>query len=211
MTLHEREEAVAALWRAGMTGPQIAHLLNVTPAVVHGDVRRLRARGIDLQARQWTRDTIVAAIRAWHDQHGRPPRSMEWKRRRAPSEIDRPTANTVISVFGTWRAGVEAAGFTTERRNRYGVHDLFAAFAAGRDTDVRDPRVRDDFERWLPSLPRAERRADPNPPQGSSTAQLRQQIAQLLAAGHTYGQIAARLEIAYSTAARHAASIKASS
>jgi hypothetical protein len=55
----------------------------------------------------WTLDTVVAAIRRWHDEHGRPPMSDEWQRR-GPWW---PSTRSVFGVAGSWNAAIQAAGF----------------------------------------------------------------------------------------------------
>lgn len=64
----------------------------------------------------WMQGRIIAAIQAWHAEHGEPPRVTDWIRR---SE-NRPTAQTVIDRFGKWNTAISAAGF--EPRRRGGVY-----------------------------------------------------------------------------------------
>jgi hypothetical protein len=75
--------------------------------------------------RTWTRDGVIAKIRTWVDLYGRPPSAPEWDP--TPSRIadgsiteaareryhsgEWPSSNTVIGLFGTWNAAIEAAGF----------------------------------------------------------------------------------------------------
>ena len=71
--------------------------------VAHG---RCPHCGADTANRTWPAYLIVAAIQAWHVEHGKPPRANDWKR----SGYDRPSLSTVIGVFGGWNRAIEAAG-----------------------------------------------------------------------------------------------------
>lgn len=71
---------------------------------------------------RWTREVIVQRIRDWAELHGRPPSAKNWlhfppngTRRR-----EWPTVQSVQRAFGSWAAGIEAAGFTRpEAGGRY--------------------------------------------------------------------------------------------
>ena len=69
------------------------------------------------RARYWTHERITAAITAWYDRYGDPPRSVEW----GLATDDHPQRSTVICAYGSWNAAIEAAGFKPvprrERRN----------------------------------------------------------------------------------------------
>jgi len=60
----------------------------------------------------WTGDQIVAAIRAWEEETGKPPTARDWREQRS----SRPTTRRVIRVFGSWNAGIVAAGFIARRQ-----------------------------------------------------------------------------------------------
>jgi HNH endonuclease len=60
-----------------------------------------------------TGDRIVAAIQAWADRTGQPPTANGW---REPTGSSRPTTRRAIRVFGSWNAGVAAAGFIARRQ-----------------------------------------------------------------------------------------------
>jgi hypothetical protein len=68
----------------------------------------------------WTGDRIVAAIRAWAERTGQPPKATEWRQppsypmntRDGPPPSSRPSTRRVIRVFGSWSEAIEAAGFT---------------------------------------------------------------------------------------------------
>jgi hypothetical protein len=53
----------------------------------------------------WERDDIAQALRTWTEQHGRPPKSVEWKR----AEQTHPSDVTVRAHFGTWQSALAAA------------------------------------------------------------------------------------------------------
>lgn len=55
---------------------------------------------------RWTRDTVLVAIQAWVQEHGRAPSSIDW-RHAGPTW---PNVTTVRKVFGRWNTAIEAAG-----------------------------------------------------------------------------------------------------
>jgi hypothetical protein len=71
----------------------------------------------------WTRDIITDCIKDYADQYGHPPSAMDWNPAMARSnyrddiaerfETDAcwPYANCVQRLFGSWSAGIQAAGF----------------------------------------------------------------------------------------------------
>lgn len=108
-------------------GPKAAIRCVKCAATHSGELRRI-----------WTRDEILDAIRRWERINGEPPRITNWNPTRA-RDIGRPensvvylrgrkgvtpqkagewpNVNTVIREFGTWNAGIEAAGFTGRAAN----------------------------------------------------------------------------------------------
>ena len=54
----------------------------------------------------WTRETIVYAIDLWHRRHLRAPTVSDW----AKAGPDHPSYPTVMRRFGSWNAGIRAAG-----------------------------------------------------------------------------------------------------
>lgn len=71
----------------------------------------------------WTRERIIEAICEWVAEYGEPPTAMQW----SPSQARRaglgwmaerwesgewPVLTTVQKAFGSWNAGIAAAGFT---------------------------------------------------------------------------------------------------
>jgi hypothetical protein len=65
---------------------------------------------------EWTRDTIIAAIRRWALEHGEPPTAPDWRRRGDYW----PGASMVLRIFGLWADAVETAGFTRPAVGMYG-------------------------------------------------------------------------------------------
>lgn len=64
---------------------------------------------------KWTRDTILAALRAWADQHeGESPSADDWRTNGDGREPHPPTA-TVQALFVTWNAAIAAAGLSTRK------------------------------------------------------------------------------------------------
>lgn len=60
--------------------------------------------------RHWTHDLCIEALLDWAAQHdGVPPRAIDW-RRAAP---DHPGQQTIAARFGSWNAGLKAAGLPT--------------------------------------------------------------------------------------------------
>ena len=77
-------------------------------------------------AARFTPEEIVAAIRAWTERHGAPPTLADWEPSRARRmghhwRVERfragtwPTAGMVARAFGTFGAGIEAAGYARPR------------------------------------------------------------------------------------------------
>jgi AcrR family transcriptional regulator len=65
-------------------------------------------------AREWTRERVRDAMRAWHARYGQLPSSYDWSRTHASrrggdalvrlSEGEWPSASAVTSLYGTWAA-----------------------------------------------------------------------------------------------------------
>ena len=70
-------------------------------------------------AREWTRERVREAMRAWHARYGSPPTSYDWSTshasRRGPDALGRlqdaewPPASTVSELYGSWAAARAAA------------------------------------------------------------------------------------------------------
>lgn len=84
--------------------------------------RKPRPRKIDRRVR-WTRDLVIARMQEWTRVYGGPPSVMEWmptqaRLRGRPEWAQRfadakghwPGARTVMRLFGSWTAGLAAAG-----------------------------------------------------------------------------------------------------
>jgi Homing endonuclease associated repeat len=88
----------------------------------------------------WTRERIIRALQADARRRGRPPTQVEWHQATS-SRHGRPTAKTVAATFGSWSAGIAAAGLeprplggqVRERCDRHGD----------------DKRVRPDGKRFV--------------------------------------------------------------
>lgn len=55
----------------------------------------------------WPRERIIAAMKEWAKRNGRPPTAPEW----VQSGPDHPSVRSVQYQFGSWNAGIQAAGF----------------------------------------------------------------------------------------------------
>ncbi len=66
-----------------------------------------KAAGIGPPARRrWDRDMVLAALRAFAEEHGRLPTQLEWRKK----TNEHPGASTVGRIFGSWSAAKCAAG-----------------------------------------------------------------------------------------------------
>lgn len=64
-----------------------------------------------MSALYWTEERIITAIQDWAGSHGGPPKMNDWY----AATVDHPAAQTVRERFGSWSAGVRAAGFRPSR------------------------------------------------------------------------------------------------
>jgi hypothetical protein len=69
---------------------------------------------------RWTGETIVYAIRLWYRRHQRPPCAHEWEQ----AGEDHPSRTTVARAFGSWNAGIRAAGLPARSRGRQPQHQM---------------------------------------------------------------------------------------
>lgn len=65
---------------------------------------------------RWTAEEIIADIQRWVELHGALPRHCDWnssiaRRRDIPFEYGWPSPMPVVKHFGSWEAGMRAAGF----------------------------------------------------------------------------------------------------
>lgn len=64
------------------------------------------------EARYWTQARVIEAIQRYAAEHGRPPSARDWLLGSHGIETDGyPNAVLVQREFGSWAAGIEAAGF----------------------------------------------------------------------------------------------------
>lgn len=71
----------------------------------------LLSADLPIRKRNWDRESILAALRAWTAEHGRAPLSSDW--RGADPSGRRPAIFRVQREFGTWAAAIGAAGLAT--------------------------------------------------------------------------------------------------
>jgi len=106
--------------------------------------------------RRWSKAEIREAIRRWRDTHGRAPRLREWN----PPPEGYPNASTVQSVYGSWAAGMRAAGQPAQaayrrlehkRRLRWSRDELVEAVQRWAASNDGHPPV---YEDWDPAMAR---------------------------------------------------------
>lgn len=88
----------------------------------------LRAVGLKPHRRfRWSGQEIVAALRRFAEREGRPPTEGDWETNGA----DHPGRVTVRNHFGSWRAGLVAAGLPCEREqwDREAILEAIRCFA----------------------------------------------------------------------------------
>lgn len=80
---------------------------------------------------KWTRERVIERMQAWAELYGGPPTSLAWspaQARRSSSDPevvarfaggDWPNAATVVRLFGSWNAAIEASGFEPMRRGEH--------------------------------------------------------------------------------------------
>lgn len=104
-------------------GGKVAYNGTATP----GDLCSTCAPG---EHKRWTAEAVIAAIQSWAATYGEPPTARDWNCSSEVSDADRvrqrfedgdwPWFNTVQYVFGSWNAGIEAAGFTPREQSHRG-------------------------------------------------------------------------------------------
>jgi hypothetical protein len=79
--------------------------------------KALKRAGLKPAAREstWERSDIARALRTWTEQHGRRPKSVEWRR----GEQTHPSDATVRAHFGTWHRALAAAGVLKIERSHH--------------------------------------------------------------------------------------------
>lgn len=69
------------------------------------------SNGSPRQAWEWDRESLIAAVHRWYDEHGVAPTSTEWQRR----QVGYPSYDRVRNFFPTgWGEMMKAAGFVSE-------------------------------------------------------------------------------------------------
>jgi hypothetical protein len=100
----------------------------------------LRAAGYRARSRGHTPDVLIAALRQEAGRLGRPPAQREW----ATASPHRPNASSVVHAFGSWTAGLRAAGLEPLPRRRWSDADIVAALRAWTARRGRPPL----FSNW---------------------------------------------------------------
>ena len=126
-----------------------------TPVITTERCRRCAARRANQP--HWTRAEVLRAVGAWVRQEGVVPPSRDWTptndmtRKWAREYPHWPSYETVRTLFGSWRKGLEAAGFRS-RRTRWDPDRIAAALQEFALAHGRAPK-RADLERHaeLPS------------------------------------------------------------
>ncbi len=99
----------------------------------------LAAAGLRPHRRAWTREAIIAALQGWTDAHGRAPHEAEWRR----SGLEHPPAGTVKRVFGSWSAGLRAAGLEPALHGPWTEAEVLDGLRAFARDHGRPPNSRD--------------------------------------------------------------------
>ena len=172
--LPERVEAARRLSAAGYASGEIAGLLEISARTVRGYLRAGSCRDCGAvvittdrcprcAARRanrpdWTGADVIRAVRAWVREEREVPTSGDWTpttdlARKWAREYPRwPSYETVRTLFGSWRKGLEAAGHQSRRR-RWDQATIAAALRGFAATAGRAP-THADLERD-PELPSA--------------------------------------------------------
>jgi Homing endonuclease associated repeat len=124
-------EAVGLRWQDALKALQRLDAASRPPAAQHGVGTRaarlplgshgaralrplvdaLHAAGLEPRGRQpyqlrsWRREEILASLRDWSQQHGRPPLAFDWIR----AGLRHPCSSTVRNHFGPWKSALAAA------------------------------------------------------------------------------------------------------
>jgi Homing endonuclease associated repeat len=90
--------------------------------------RCLRCAALHANKKVWTPDRLIGKMQEWAGRYGEPPSSTDWtvtvQRRRGNQrglrrlqESEWPHAGTVVKAFGSWNAGIAAAGYRPRAPN----------------------------------------------------------------------------------------------
>jgi hypothetical protein len=99
----------------------------------------LAAAGLRPHRRPWTRAAIIDALQAWAAAHGRAPHHGEWH----AGGLEHPPAGTVKRVFGSWSAGLRAAGLEPALRGSWSEAEVLDALRAFERDHGRPPTSAD--------------------------------------------------------------------
>lgn len=120
-----------------------------------GTAAKLCNRCVGSKKKLWTKETIIAAMKAWVEEYGDQPRSTQWQR---STPGVHPGTSTVLYVFGSWNAAIEAAGLTPRKPGRFPT-------PVDAPSTRRPPRPRPVVRRDTPPrILRIQPAATPDPP-----------------------------------------------
>ena len=85
-----------------------------TTVVTHFGGWRAALAVAGLDWRPWSNDALIRSLQGWTEEHGCPPKAHEWDR----AGPGRPSKTAVCLRFGSWRAGLAAAGLDSTPRRR---------------------------------------------------------------------------------------------
>ena len=114
-----------------------------------------RKRALSDPERAWTKEKAIAAIQAYVEHNGRSPSAREWVRKDAEAP-PRPVATTVIKLFGSWSAGLRAAGFEPRKSGApvtWPAERVIAAIQAHAEANGGQPPRTSDWEHAGPGYP----------------------------------------------------------
>jgi hypothetical protein len=110
----------------------------------------LRAAGYRARWRGHTPDELIAALSREADRLGRPPTQHEW----ATGSPHRPNATSVARAFGSWAAGLRAAGLEPPPTRSWSDRELIEALRAWTARHGRPP-LSSDWHHAAPDHPTA--------------------------------------------------------
>jgi AcrR family transcriptional regulator len=126
-----REEAIAALhawtsehgrppgYKDWSRGSDSHPVTSVVEKLFGSWTEALIAADLPIVKRNWDRKAILVALRAWDAEHGRAPKSADW--RGADPTGSRPATFRVQREFGTWAAALRAAGLAGGAKQRAAI------------------------------------------------------------------------------------------
>ena len=148
LSLPERVATARRLCAEGATLVDAGRLIGVDPAtaghylrahscpgcggpVVSPRGRHCTSCAPKFRRRNWSREALISALRAWGEEHGKPPEAQDWlpsvdRSRQWAREYPRwPSATQVQRAFGSWGAALDAAGYPVERWDRESILAVF--------------------------------------------------------------------------------------